>query len=103
MGRSFGDIAAIIDALNTKRVGVCLATCHLFGAGYDLRMPKDIERTLEEFDKLIGLGRLTLIHLNDSKGDLGSALDRHEHIGLGKIGEEGFRSIPGNKTIKSPP
>ena len=103
MGGSFGDIADIIDALNTKRVGVCLDTCHLFGAGYDLRTPKDIENTLEEFDTQIGLGRLKLVHLNDSKGDLGSALDRHEHIGLGKIGENGFRSILGNKTIKSTP
>jgi deoxyribonuclease-4 len=52
---------------------------------------------------LIGLDRLKLVHINDSKGDLGSALDRHEHIGLGKIGEDGFRSILGDKTIKSTP
>ena len=58
---------------------------------------------MEEFDTLIGLKRLKLIHLNDSKGDLGSALDRHEHIGLGKIGEIGFRPILGNETIKSLP
>lgn len=103
MGGSFGDIAAIIDALNTKRVGVCLDTCHLFGAGYELRTPKGIGSILEEFDNLIGLNRLKLIHLNDCKGDLGSALDRHEHIGLGKIGENGFRYILGDKTIKSTP
>jgi deoxyribonuclease-4 len=103
MGGSFGDIAAIIDALDTKRVGVCLDTCHLFGAGYELRTPEGIGSTLEEFDILIGLKRLRLVHLNDSKGDLGSALDRHEHIGLGKIGEKGFRSILGNKTIRTLP
>lgn len=103
MGGSFDDIAKIIDALNTKPVGVCLDTCHLFGAGYDLRTPEDVESTLKEFDRLIGLDRLKLIHLNDSKGDLGSALDRHEHIGLGKIGENGFRSILRNKTINSRP
>jgi len=103
MGGSFGDIAAIIDALDSKRVGVCLDTCHLFGAGYELRTPEGIRSTLEEFDNLIGLKRLRLVHLNDSKGELGSALDRHEHIGLGKIGEKGFRSILGNKTIKPLP
>ena len=103
MGGSLGDIAAIIDALDSKRVGVCLDTCHLFGAGYELRTPEGIGSTLDEFDTLIGLKRLKLIHLNDSKGDLGSALDRHEHIGLGKIGEIGFRSILGNETIKSLP
>jgi deoxyribonuclease-4 len=103
MGGSFSDIAAIINALESERIGVCLDTCHLFGAGYDLRTPEGIGSTLDEFDALIGLERLELIHLNDSKGDLGSALDRHEHIGLGKIGENGFRSILGNKTIKSLP
>lgn len=103
MGGSFGDIAAIVDALDTKRVGVCLDTCHLFGAGYELRTPEGLGSTLEEFDNLIGFDRLKLVHLNDSKGDLGSALDRHEHIGLGKIGEDGFRSILRNKTIKSTP
>ena len=103
MGGSFGDIAAIIDSLDDKRIGVCLDTCHLFGAGYELRTPEGIRNTLEEFDTLIGFKRLKLVHLNDSKGDLGSALDRHEHIGLGRIGENGFRSILGNKTIKSTP
>ena len=103
MGGSFKDIAAIIDALDTKRVGVCLDTCHLFGAGYELRTPEGLRSTLEEFDRLIGLDRLKLIHLNDSKGQLDSALDRHEHIGLGRIGEDGFRTILRNETIKSTP
>jgi len=103
MGGSFEDIAAIIDSLDTERVGVCLDTCHLFGAGYELRTPEGLGTTLDEFETLIGLDRLKLVHLNDSKGDLGSALDRHEHIGLGRIGKDGFRSILGNKTIKSTP
>ena len=103
MGGSFNDIAAIIDALNTKRVGVCLDTCHLFAAGYEVRTPESLGSTLDQFDTLIGLDRLKLVHLNDSKGDMGSALDRHEHIGLGKIGKDGFRTILGNKTIKSTP
>lgn len=103
MGSSFTDIAAIIDALNTDRLGVCLDTCHLFGAGYDLRTRKALENTLEEFESLIGFRRLKLIHLNDSKGDLGSGLDRHEHIGLGKIGEEGFRAILRDEVITTLP
>ncbi|MFB3765079.1 MAG: deoxyribonuclease IV [Methanotrichaceae archaeon] len=103
MGSSFEDIAAILNALDTKRLGVCLDTCHLFVAGYDLRTPEALGHTLEEFENLIGLERLRLIHLNDSKGDLGSGLDRHEHIGLGKIGEEGFKVILRNDVIKALP
>jgi deoxyribonuclease-4 len=103
MGGSFEDIAAILNALDSERLGVCLDTCHLFGAGYDLRSPEGIKSTFDEFQTLIGLKRLKLIHLNDSKGDLGSALDRHEHIGLGKIGIDGFRSLLRNKTINSSP
>ena len=103
MGSSFEDIAAILDAKNSERLGVCLDTCHLFAAGYDLRTTEEIIHTLEEFENLIGIRRLKLIHLNDSKGDLGSGLDRHEHIGLGKIGESGFRAILGNETIKELP
>ena len=103
MGGSFEDIAAILDGLDSDRLGVCLDTCHSFGAGYELRTPEGIRGTLKEFDSTIGLKRLKLVHLNDSKGDLGSALDRHEHIGLGKIGKDGFRSILRNKTIKSVP
>ena len=103
MGGSFEDIAAIIDSLDTERVGVCLDTCHLFGAGYELRTMEGLGTTLDEFETLIGLDRLKLVHLNDSKGELGSALDRHEHIGLGRIGEDGFRTILRNETIKSTP
>jgi deoxyribonuclease IV len=103
MGGSFEDIAKILGSLDSDRIGVCLDTCHSFGAGYELRTPEGIKGTLNEFDGLIGIKRLKLIHLNDSKGDLGSALDRHEHIGLGKIGVDGFRAILGNETIKSTP
>jgi deoxyribonuclease-4 len=103
MGGSFEDIAAILDALDSDRLGVCLDTCHLFGAGYELRTLEGIRSTLEKFDGIIGLERLKLVHLNDSKGDLGSTMDRHEHIGLGKIGMNGFRSILLNKTFKRSP
>ena len=74
-------------------MGVCLDTCHLHAAGYDLRTSLALEATLDQFQDYIGLEKLMLIHLNDCKGALGAHLDRHEHIGLGQIGEEGFRAI----------
>jgi deoxyribonuclease-4 len=105
MGSSFEEIAAIIDAVGTSsfRVGVCLDTCHLFTAGYDLRTKGDLHSTLEQFDQFIGLNRLKLVHLNDSRGTFGSRLDRHEHIGLGEIGIEGFREILQNEFLRGLP
>lgn len=95
MGSTFSDIAAILQSLPEKRrrLGVCLDTCHLHGAGYDLRTPLALQATLDQFQDDIGLEKLMLIHLNDCKGAIGSHLDRHEHIGLGQIGVEGFRAI----------
>jgi len=95
MGSTFEDIASIIESLprQSRRLGVCLDTCHLFAAGYDIRTPQALERTLGEFEGCIDPERLKLVHLNDCRGGLGSHLDRHEHIGLGQIGLEGFRSI----------
>lgn len=93
MGSSFGDMAAIIDAIDSERVGVCLDTCHLFAAGYELRTQGGLDRTLEDFKSSVGIERLRLVHLNDSRGNLGSRLDRHEHIGLGAIGLDGFKVI----------
>lgn len=103
MGGSFGDMAGIIDALDSKRVGVCLDTCHLFASGYELRTPEGLDRTFDDFNSRIGLEKLKLIHLNDSKGILGSGLDRHEHIGLGAIGESGFKTILGCEKIRALP
>ena len=94
LGRSFAEIAAIIEGVEAKeRVGVCLDTCHIFAAGYDYRTPELYEAMMEEFDATIGLDRLKVIHLNDSKNPLGSCRDRHEHIGEGEIGPEGFRQF----------
>ena len=95
MGSTFSDIAAILHSLpdERRRLGVCLDTCHLHAAGYDLRTSLRLQATLDQFQNSIGLELLMLIHLNDCKGSLGSHLDRHEHIGLGQIGEEGFRAI----------
>lgn len=95
MGSTFSDIAAILQSLPAERgrLGVCLDTCHLHAAGYDLRTSRALQATLDLFQDCIGLELLMLIHLNDCKGAIGSHLDRHEHIGLGQIGEEGFSAI----------
>lgn len=94
LGSRFEDFAAIIRASRFPgRLGVCLDTCHVFAAGYDLRTPAAYEQTVAEFDRIIGLERLRFFHLNDAKKGLGSRVDRHEHIGNGKIGVEGFRLL----------
>jgi len=94
MGSSFEDIEYISSRIeDRKRVGVCFDTCHTFATGYDLVSRGAVEHTLRRFDDVIGLENLKLVHLNDCKGGLGSRLDRHEHIGMGKIGEKGFRNI----------
>ena len=95
MGSSFEEIATIINAFDAlrPRLGVCLDTCHLFAAGYELRTPEGLQATLNQFQELIGLEKLMLLHINDCRGTMGSHLDRHEHIGLGYIGENGFRLI----------
>lgn len=94
LGRSFEELARIIDLSDhPDRLGVCLDTCHVFAAGYDIRTKKGYERTLALFDDLIGLDRLMLLHINDSKRALGSRRDRHEHVGKGEIGLTALRRI----------
>jgi deoxyribonuclease-4 len=90
----FEQLAAILARLGApSRFGVCLDTCHIFAAGYDIRSPRAYERTMAEFDRTVGLAALRAIHLNDSLKDLGSRVDRHAHIGHGKIGLEGFANF----------
>jgi deoxyribonuclease-4 len=94
LGHRFEHLAAIIDRLNgTSRVGVCLDTCHLLAAGYDLCSPEGYDATFAEFDRLVGVGRIKVFHLNDSKRPCGSRVDRHEHIGKGCLGLEPFRRL----------
>ncbi len=94
MGSKFEDIQHIMESLShPERVGICFDTSHGFAAGYDLRTQKTVETTINKIDEIIGFEKLKLVHLNDSKGDYNSHIDRHEHIGMGKIGEEGFRNI----------
>ena len=93
IGYRFEHLKQIIDGVNYSRVGVCFDTCHAFAAGYDIRSKIGFEATMEELDKIVGLQNLHAIHLNDSKRELGSNLDRHEHIGKGTLGLEPFRQI----------
>ena len=87
----FEELSELIAGVdNHDRIGICFDTCHAFAAGYDLRNREGWEETLRDFDRLIGMEKLKLFHLNDAMGELGSHLDRHQHIGSGKIGLEGF-------------
>ena len=91
LGYRFEQIANIIELSDSpERLGVCLDTCHIFAAGYDIRTERAYKKTMREFDSVIGLKRLKVIHFNDSKKELGSRVDRHEHIGKGFIGVEPF-------------
>lgn len=100
VGSSFDHIADIIEKTkNRSRVGVCIDTCHIFAAGYKIINKNDFESTLDDFDKTVGLDKVSLIHLNDSKKDYASKVDRHENIGSGFIGDDGFKTILTNKRI----
>jgi len=104
LGSRFEDIGYIIDRVSNKeRIGFCLDTCHAFAAGYDIRTDQGVSHLLNEIDDTIGLDKLKVIHLNDSKEDFNSKKDIHEHIGLGKIGLNGFKSIlKENRLLKLP-
>ncbi len=94
VGYRFEHLAAIIEQVEDRsRVGVCLDTCHTFTAGYDLRTAEACEATFAEFDRVVGFDYLRGMHLNDSKPDLGSRVDRHESLGRGRLGWEPFRYI----------
>lgn len=95
IGDRFEEIALLLDHKLTKKydIGVCFDTAHAFASGYDLRTPAGVADTFKQFEKIIGRERLTVIHANDSKVELGARKDRHDHIGQGHIGEAGFASI----------
>ncbi|MDY6933444.1 MAG: deoxyribonuclease IV [Spirochaetota bacterium] len=104
IGYRFEHLRDIIDiSKNSERISVCLDTCHIFAAGYRISDEEGFHRTIEEFDRIIGLDRLKLIHLNDCKSQLGSKIDRHEHIGEGFIGDSGFRLILNDNRLKDIP
>lgn len=102
IGRSFEEIAKIIDRVELNdHLGVCLDTCHVYDAGYDIL--NNLDNVLEEFDKIIGLDRLKAIHLNDSKNPFNSHKDRHEKIGEGSLGIEGISKIINHSKLRHLP
>jgi deoxyribonuclease-4 len=104
LGHRFEEIAAMIDLVDDKRrVAVCVDTCHLFAAGYEIHTDAGYDRVFEEFAAVIGLERLVLFHLNDSKATFGSRVDRHEHIGKGQIGEHAFRRLMADERFADVP
>jgi deoxyribonuclease-4 len=104
LGWNFGQLATILEQLEHRdRLGVCFDTCHAFAAGYDLSTPAGYTAMWAEFDYKVGLARLAAIHLNDSKKGLGSRVDRHEHIGQGAIGLEGFRQLLNDQRMDQVP
>ena len=102
VGRSFQELAQIIEQVElSDRMGVCLDTCHVHDAGYDI--VNDLDGVLEEFDRVVGIDRLRAVHLNDSKNELGSRKDRHECIGMGSIGLEAFKRIVNHPALRDLP
>ena len=94
LGSRFEELAFILEHSRVpKRLGVCVDTCHIFAAGYDIRTLSAYTQTMAEFDRVVGIERIKFFHLNDSKQKLASRVDRHEHIGQGTIGLDGFRSL----------
>ena len=104
IGYRFEHIAEILEQThNPKRLGVCLDTCHAFAAGYDIRTEKGYSKTIREFDRLIGVGKILAFHVNDSKKDIGCRVDRHFHIGKGFIGLDAFRCLINDKRFSKIP
>jgi deoxyribonuclease-4 len=104
LGATFEQLASIIAKMQDhRRVGVCLDTCHLIAAGYDIVSPEGYASTFEQFGRLVGFDRLKAFHLNDSKKPLGSRVDRHEHIGQGHLGLEPFRRLVNDRRFRDLP
>ena len=104
LGYKFEHLAYIINGVEDKsRVGVCIDTCHMFVSGYDIRTKEAYDKTWDEFDKIVGFEYLQGMHINDSKPDLGSKVDRHHSLGKGKIGLEAFKLIMNDKRMDDIP
>jgi len=94
LGATFEQLAWLLDHTDQgERLGICLDSCHLYAAGYDVRTPEGYAKTMQDLDRIVGLERLKVVHLNDSVHELGSGRDRHAHIGEGTIGLDGFRNF----------
>lgn len=104
LGWKFEHLATILEGVaDSRRLGVCFDTCHALAAGYPLSTAEDYKATMKRFDTVVGLERLKALHLNDSKRELGSRVDRHEHIGRGHVGLEGFLSLLTDRKLKGIP
>lgn len=104
IGYKFEHIRDIINQVDEKkRITICIDTAHIFAAGYDIKDPNNYKKVMKEFDDTIGLDRLKCFHINDSKKELGSRVDRHDHIGKGFIGLEGFSNIMNDKRLVNIP
>lgn len=101
VGDSFEELAEILDGVKGFNIGICIDTAHTFAAGYDIRKEQEFEETIKSLSDTIGLKNIKLFHGNDSKVGLGKRKDRHEHIGKGKIGIEGFKNIIGDTDLKN--
>jgi deoxyribonuclease-4 len=104
IGYRFEQLREIIDMVaKPNRMAVCIDTCHVFAAGYDISTERGYEKTFKDFNAIIGLDRLVAFHVNDSKRELGSRVDRHDHIGKGKIGKTGFRLLMNDERFRAVP
>jgi len=104
LGATFEELAAIIQGVAApERLGVCYDTCHTFVAGYDIRTPETYAETMEQFDRIIGLGMIETFHFNDALTEFGSKRDRHAHIGAGFIGANGFRNFMNDSRFAGKP
>lgn len=104
IGYKFEQLKSIIDMVEDKnRIGVCIDTCHMFAAGYDIRTEYEYKKTIEEFEKKVGINYLKAMHINDSKSEFGSRVDRHHSIGKGNIGIEAFKLIMNDKRMDNIP
>jgi len=104
LGHRFEHLAWLIEHTpEGERLGVCFDTCHVFAAGYELRTPEGYAATMDAFERIVGLDRLEALHLNDCRGELGSRKDRHDHIGAGHIGLEGFRHLVNDSRLAGLP
>ena len=101
VGSRFEELKAILDAVGQEGLGVCLDTCHVYDAGYDIK--NDLNGVLAEFDRVIGLEKLKALHLNDSKNPYASHKDRHEKIGEGSLGLETFRAVVNHPKLRGLP
>ncbi|PIQ82602.1 MAG: deoxyribonuclease IV [Candidatus Omnitrophica bacterium CG11_big_fil_rev_8_21_14_0_20_64_10] len=104
VGHTFEQLAELLAQTGAPdRTGICLDTCHIFAAGYDIRTPAAYEKTMKHFDRTVGLAQVRAVHLNDSKKELNCRVDRHEHIGQGKIGLAGFRCLLSDSRLNRAP